>query len=305
MKHDTKPGWNRWQRPPPQDDRWARWGFRGMTVRDWLDVLIVPVMIALFAGFFTIVQAFWQTAAEDARQQALADQTAQIQQFIEKFRVQEASLQEYLDLMTNLLLNHDLRGSHVGDEVRAIAQTQTLTTLRKMDTQGKQTVVLFLRDAGLIQSSDYLGGSNERPIISLMKVDLTSADLSGAELFGAEMVEANLSEASLRGTDLSDALLAHANLRGADLRDADLTAADVRGADLSEANLSDADLSLAILSDANLSFANLRDAEGLTEEQVTEAHTLEGATMPNGQRYEEWLKDQEGSGEDEDNTGTS
>jgi uncharacterized protein YjbI with pentapeptide repeats len=208
-----------------------------MTVRDWLDVLIVPVMLAFFADFFTFVQAFWQTAAEDARQQALADQTAEIQQFIEQFRVQEASLQEYLDLMTNLLLNHDLRGSEVGDEVRAIAQTQTLTTLRKMDTQGKQTVVLFLRDAGLIQPSDYLGGSYERPIISLMRVDLSGADLSGA----------------------------------------DLTAADVRGADLS-----DADLSLASLSDANFSFATLRDVEGVTEEQLQQVESLEGATMPNG-----------------------
>jgi hypothetical protein len=45
------------------------------------------------------------------------------------------------------------------------------------------------------------------------------------------------------------------------------------------------------------SLANLRDAEGLTEEQVTEAHTLEGATMPNGQKYEDWLKSK-GSGEE-------
>lgn len=149
MKHESKPGWKPWRQPPPQDDRWARWGFRGMTVRDWLDLLIVPVILALFAGFFTTTQALWQTWAEDARQQALTDQTAEIQRYIEQYRVQEAALQDYLDLMTNLLINNDLRSAaEENPEVSAIARTQTLTTLRKMDPQGKRTVVLFLSDAG-------------------------------------------------------------------------------------------------------------------------------------------------------------
>jgi hypothetical protein len=184
MKHETKPGWKPWRPPPPQDDRWTRWGFRGMTVRDWLDLLIVPVMLALFAGFFTTVQAFWQTAAEDARQQALANQTAKIQRFVEEFRVQEASLQQYLDLMTNLLIKNSLRISEEGSEVRAIAQAQTLTTLRKMDPQGKRTVVLFLSDAGLIQRS--LGDTTE-PIVKLSEADLSEADLRGADLSDANL----------------------------------------------------------------------------------------------------------------------
>jgi hypothetical protein len=60
----------------------------------------------------------------------------------------------------------------------------------------------------------------------------------------------------------------------------------LRGADLS-----DADLSGAILRDANLRDADLGGfARGVANELEQEAETLEGATMPNGQKYEDWLK---------------
>ena len=52
-----------------------------------------------------------------------------------------------------------------------------------------------------------------------------------------------------------------------------------------------ADLSGAFLNETDLSFADLRDAKGITEEQLEEqAKTLENATMPDGQKYEDWLK---------------
>ena len=55
----------------------------------------------------------------------------------------------------------------------------------------------------------------------------------------------------------------------------------LRGADLSGADLSDADLS-----DADLGGF----ARGVANELEQEAETLEGATMPNGQKYDDWLK---------------
>ena len=129
IKHETKPGWKPWQPPPPQDDRRTRWGFRGKTAWDWLDLMIVPVMLALFAGFFTTVQIFWQSATEAERQQAIANQTAKFQRVIEEFRVQQTALQSYLDLMADLLLNQDLLGAEPGSDVVAIAQAQTLATI--------------------------------------------------------------------------------------------------------------------------------------------------------------------------------
>jgi hypothetical protein len=93
--------------------------------------------------------------------------------------------------------------------------------------------------------------------------------------------------------------LARANLSDADLRDIKLS-----GADLSGVNLSSADLTGANLIDTKLSSADLRRAI-VTQEQLDATHSLEGATMPNGQKYEQWLKNKEGRGEDGEDSGPS
>jgi hypothetical protein len=65
-----------------------------------------------------------------------------------------------------------------------------------------------------------------------------------------------------------------------------LQQADLHGADLGEANLGGANMR-----DANLRDAYLAGATGMTNEELgRQASTLEGATMPNGQKYEDWLK---------------
>jgi hypothetical protein len=106
--------------------------------------------------------------------------------------------------------------------------------------------------------------------------DHTSLDLHEANLMGA-----NLNKANLVGANLQGAFLLGANLQGAFL---------LRGANLDGAFLQVADLTAA----------NLQGAE-VTDEQLADTRSLEEATMPNGQKYEDWLKDQESSGKDVEN----
>jgi len=82
------------------------------------------------------------------------------------------------------------------------------------------------------------------------------------------------------------------------------------GANLFGANLFGASLGPVDLSKANLSGANLRGAykevnfQGTKRQLITneeleqQVRSLEGATMPNGQKYEDWLKDK-GNQQDE------
>jgi uncharacterized protein YjbI with pentapeptide repeats len=58
-------------------------------------------------------------------------------------------------------------------------------------------------------------------------------------------------------------------------------------------NLSDAELS-----ESNLTGADLSGAQ-VTHEQLAQVRSLDGVTMPNGQKYEDWLKDRVGHGESE------
>jgi uncharacterized protein YjbI with pentapeptide repeats len=147
--------------------------------------------------------------------------------------------------------------------------------------------------------------------------DLSNADLTEASLEGANLSQARLSEANLY-----QALLSEANLREADLSEAGLIGADLIGADLSGADLSGARLSGADLRVWSRTGwpTNLRGAKGWTEEQLSAAMSLSGATMPDGQSlrddyyidgnpegrptFEEWLKSK-GSGEDGGNDSPS
>ena len=80
-------------------------------------------------------------------------------------------------------------------------------------------------------------------------------DFSKVELLGA-----NLSEADLSDVNLSGANLFRADLRGANLMEAVLGKADLRGAYLIGAKV--------------------------TNEQIAQAKSLEGATMPDGTKHE-------------------
>ncbi len=182
-----------------------------------------------------------------------------------------------------------------------------------------------LADAVLF-NADFSATEKVGEDIVVITADLTKADLSRAALQGADLTrctldQATLTEAALQSADLSSASLQEADLSYATLQSADLSAAAPPGfppgsspptttnltdTDLSHAALQSADLSGADLTDADLTDADLHGARGVTEEQLEEqAESLEGATMPNGQNYEEWLKDEEGGGDDGENSGPS
>jgi uncharacterized protein YjbI with pentapeptide repeats len=278
---------------PKRRIAWPRWtGFRGMTVRDWLQLLIVP--------FALVVIGFLFTAQQDRRQQQIEDQRAQQAQKIEnqraeaerelaEQRAQDEALQAYLDQMNNLLLEHNLRNSEEDSEVRTLARARTITVLERLDPSRKTQIMQFLREADMLNRVDEQDNSVDEtgPIILLQNANLRDANLTLFNLGGAGLGAADLSGASLFGANLNAAALPFANLIGTDLRLVDLTDADLRSADLTDADLRRADLS----------GANMAGATGITNEALEQqASSLQGATMPNGQKYEDWLKSREEDG---------
>ena len=305
-----------------QQTKTSRWGFRGMTVRDWLPIvaaLLVPVVITL--GIWGIT---WQLEKlenqRDRQAQKLENQRAQAERELAERRAQDEALQAYFDQMSQLILDRKLleveQGDPVhepGDPVYTLAQALTSTAILRLDAEHNESVTNFLIHSGLaVRSKDSArllrGSALSHATLSgahLNNADLGDADLSGADLSNALMVNANLIVADLSSADLSNAILdnadlvAHlpnANLSGARLIGADLSEANLIGADLSEANLIGANLSDAILDNANLNRAvlenaNLSGAEGITNAELDQqAVSLVGADMPNGQKYEDWLK---------------
>jgi uncharacterized protein YjbI with pentapeptide repeats len=301
---------------------WTLREFGGKTLWDWLQLLIVPVVLSLI----TVAFALWQ----DIRQDQIENKRAKAERELAVQRAQDEALQAYFDQMSTLILEKDLRHADVRDEAPTVARARTLAVLVRLDPSRKAAVIQFLADAGLVQGRGaYLAqatgegevgqrgeGMEEAfkgiPVISLSGADLSGADLSelggGFPVLSGDSSGMYYSGGSGTGPYLSGADLSYADLSGANLHFAFLNGANLENADLSGANLSDTSLNGANLLRADLSGADLRQDEAMpgrmSEEEgkqlKKQAASLKGATMPNGQKYEDWLKSKD-SGEDGDN----
>ena len=282
---------------------WDWTGFRSLhvppntqpakTLWDWLNLLIVPAVLALGGYLFNSSQNRATQAAEERR-------------------AQDEALQAYVDKMSDMLIPaipapdkpRPSDEAPQGDSLTSVSAARALThmVLTRLDGDRKRRVVQFLYETGLIMK--------DRPVI-----DLEGADLDEANLMGIDM---NLNGAALSGVSLRGARLLHTRLNGADLNHASLNNADLGGARLNGAQLS-----------ADMAGANLKSAIGESDqtlrnetlaEQVRkgeewtfagesippnggEPHRTEppsfgdhmkGATMPDGKKYEIWIETPEG-----------
>jgi parvulin-like peptidyl-prolyl isomerase len=107
-----------------------------MTLRDWLQLLIVP--------FVLVVIGFAFSAQQDVRQQRIEDQRAKAERQLAEQRAQDEVLQGYLDQMSNLVLQANLRESDEGSEVRTLARARTRSVLIGFDSSHRTAVMQFL-----------------------------------------------------------------------------------------------------------------------------------------------------------------
>jgi uncharacterized protein YjbI with pentapeptide repeats len=270
----------------------------GLSPWKWLQLAIVPLAVAIVAFFLNRVQRERELGiAKEQRERELGIAKEQRDRDYElaNQRAQDTVLQEYLSQMANLLNERELLTPDLprSSSARLLARSQTLWALWQIDGHRKAPVLRFLHEATLIQHT--LTPEGDSGIVWL-----SGADLRDAQLKYINLENDGLDGADLKGADLTEGWLKGADLSGADLKRAKLCKAKLNDAQLGSADLSDADLSDANLSDANLSNADLHGAFQSTEDrpkqQVTneelehQVSSLKGATMPNGQKYEEWLK---------------
>jgi hypothetical protein len=229
-------------------------------------VLIGVGIVGALTALAALLNAY--LSRKNLRQQRdLADESAQ-----------DDALQAYFQQMGELLTEQKLKEAVETDRYNPLgllARAQTLAVLKRLDARRKGVLLNFVWGASLISPKFPKG----RTVLNLFDADLSGAALEGARLREANLSGAMLLDANLSGADLLDAVLSHANLRGANLRDANLRGANLRSADLRSADLT--------------------EAEGWTEGQLKVAKSVINATMPNGQKYEDWLKDKEGRKETE------
>ncbi len=124
---------------------------------------------------------------------------------------------------------------------------------------------------------------------SLENIDLGACDLSKSDLSDASLKRVNLNAANLKEASLVRANLEGAIIKGANLESVDFESAILRDADISYSDMSNANLISASLNGVNFEGTAL-DGVKVNIAQLRSTKSLKQAIMPDGRKYEEWLK---------------
>ncbi len=266
----------------------------GKTVWDWLDLLAVPILLAIIGYLFE-----QRNKREEARLEREREEQARLQRDIAQDNLAEEAIQKYLDDIAKLLLNEEYR-----KELFPIQEQESILFLRiclfKLAVKsGLPSLIRYVssiveysqenveelfpskdnpvRDVARTQTITILRrleGDTDRQnrIINFLRdaelyefilknANLLKINLSRAILWFAELQEAHLRSAELQGAHLSDAELQGAELWRAKLQGAELWRAKLQGAKLWRAKLQRAYLGYAKLQRAYLGYAKLQRAD--------------------------------------------
>ncbi len=224
------------------------------TLWDWLQLLLVPVVL--------LVGILWFTVQQNQANLQLMQQQRDTAAKVAHGQQQDALVSNYIDSISDMMLHDNLLTAQSISPVRQVAQVRTLTVLRQLDPDHKATLMDFLYDTNLI--------NNDFHIISLRSADITNAHLHNMDLRDTYLSGVNLHGSDLSGANLSFATLVFVDLSGTNLRGADLHGSDMHNVDLIGADLGG---------------ANLKDVVGTTPVQLAKAKSLAGTIMPDGSKH--------------------
>lgn len=226
-------------------------GPRSKTLWDWLDLLVVPIFLALGAYLLSNIEK-------------------QTEQIIEVDRQRQNILTTFITQISTLLLENKLRTAKSGSEIRSIARTYTRTALRNLDAKRKAEALQFLSESGLIQTN---------PIISLIganleEIDLRNASLIGVEIKGARFDRSNFANANLSSANFTGSVFSDSNFEGASLEKANFSYAILKNVKFNKLDLTKTNLEWANLEGADLTGALI------TNEQLNKLESTKKAKLP-------------------------
>jgi uncharacterized protein YjbI with pentapeptide repeats len=300
--------------------------FREQKVWDWLGLGIVSLAIALVGLLFTHRQREQQEAAtreheQDAALAAYLDQMSDlmIDQQLGKDRkdnlkehVRKVAEARTITVLLGVDSEHKRRPLKLVYELGLINTPHPVLKLKNVGLDGADLSELTLRDACLegadLRRANLHGANLEGSNLNL--ADLRGANLSGADLSGANLTDANFlpydeknptawnkHNLDKRNT-LNNGASFYRERFGSGVRRALKAPKALKDTNLSGATLREAQFYNAWLNGVNLSGADLKGAKGIPNEELEQqAFSLKGATMPDGQKYEEWLKTKAARGE--------
>lgn len=222
--------------------KWS--GLRGKNVWDWMDLIIVPLVLASGGLLLQRIED-QRTEREEAREKQQAREG-----------LMDSIFQSYLDDMSDLMINHQLQtnldivtahreqkkaksnpdnesegtGEKPSDEpvaaytvdaarlaeataVVTVARARTVTVLKSLDVTRRNLLGNFLRETALVTGKH----GTLLTYVDLSSMDLSRTDFYNFNFTGSLFYRTNLSRTNLLKTNFNNAYLFRANLSGADI----------------------------------------------------------------------------------------
>lgn len=209
-------------------------GPRAKTLWDWLDLLIIPIVLGVFGWLFK------EAEKENVRKS-------------DEERSQNDTLDAFIKIMTELIIKNSLTKKDSSIETRIIARTRINLAFGSLNAERKGQVLQFLFESGLIDIKPKinLNGSNIKNAI-LDGIVLSRVEIRGAYMNNSSIKDSNLNESTFTSCDFTNADLSgsltnnldlsYTNLTGAKLKNMDLTSINFEGADLTNADLRESNI---------------------------------------------------------------
>lgn len=246
---------------------------RGKTLWDWLDLLIVPILIA--------IGVWWLNKSQE-----------QTKLRIEADKQRQTTLETYFDKMSELVskLIPAITTNQTNEIsiMKSIIRTRTLTLMKVMDENRKGQALQFIYEL------DLLGKICE---INLKGADLNDADLSPATLENAKIKSVFAKNVNLKNSNLKKADFTSSDFSNSDLTDTNLEETNFTNTDLSNVKFINANLTKTVLTNAivnsadfkgatfnetNLQGVDLRKAMHLTKDMLNNAINVANENLPEG-----------------------
>ncbi|WP_288124670.1 pentapeptide repeat-containing protein [Microcystis sp. LE19-131.1A] len=254
--------------------KWS--GFQKKSFWDWLQLLIVPLMLALGAFYLNSAAEFRdnQIAQEQKHQEILTDYFSKMQGLIvETKKSKQTPGSKESNSKERLLL-----------EFRPTAQALTLSVLEQLDGKRKGKVITYLAESQLI-TVDNNSPSTEP------EINLYGANLKGMVLNDVDQVETVdkkplgvvIDKADITNSNIKNVkLFEGSQLRESDFSQANLTDVYFTGADMQGAKFIKSQMTNVDLSNTNLTSANFDNVE-TTEIIISPDTKLDNACATKGE----------------------
>ncbi|MCA2711086.1 MAG: pentapeptide repeat-containing protein [Microcystis sp. M015S2] len=250
--------------------KWS--GFQKKSFWDWLQLLIVPLMLA-FGGLY-VNYAFEtrdkQIAEEGKQQELLKDYFSKMQTLIVETKKSKDSQPKIVETKKSVETtkskdsqpNPD--GSPLLPEFIPIAQALTLAVLDELDGKRKGKVISYLADSKLITAN--IKDQKSKPVIYLRKANLKEIVLEDVSLDGLSITGADMTEAKL-----TEVILTNSNLVSSKFINATLDTVDFSGSKLGNSNFYDADLkNITRSEDSDFTMVCFRENQKINNKKVKE-----------------------------------